>query len=663
MENKKRIEFLVKILNEANHNYYVNDNPTITDQEYDKYLRELTVLESKYPEYIMDDSPTRKVGGEVIEKFAKIKHKLPMLSLANLFNEDEVRDFDKKICKEGINPDYVCELKIDGLSVSLIYEKGILKSGATRGDGTVGEDITHNVKTIKDIPHKLTKAIDIEVRGEIYMDKITLNCLNKERQANNLPLLQNTRNAAAGSIRQLDSKITKERNLRNFIYHLPNPSDYNIKTHYESLEFMKELGFVTNPNNKLVDDVKGLVEFINNAEKLRKTLPYDIDGVVIKVNELSDQRLLGSTSKYPKWATAYKFPAEEVLTTLEDVIYTVGRTGQITPNAVLSPAIVAGSTIRRATLHNIDYINSLGLRIGDTVAIRKAGDVIPEVAYPVVERRLGTEKVINMITKCPICDTELIKIEGQVDFYCPNDNCNARKIEGLIHFCSRNAMNIEGLGEEIVETFYNYGFLKNIVDIYNIKNYKEELIELEGFGNKSVTKLIEAIENSKQNSLERLLFGLGIPGIGLKTATMLSSIYQNIDNLINASYEELMNIYDIGEILAKNIVNYFSNIQNIELINKLKAININMNYLGEEKKENELITGKKFVITGTLSFATRDEIKKFIEMYNGFVIDSVSKKTDVLILGENPGSKYEKAIKLNIEIWNEEKIKSIMEEL
>jgi len=661
MDPKTRIEELVKILNEANYNYYVLDNPTITDQEYDKYLREIISLEEKYPEYVLIDSPTKRVGGEVLDKFSKITHKIPMLSLGNVFNEEEVRDFDNKIKKTGINPEYVCELKIDGLSVSLLYENGILKSGATRGDGVVGEDITHNVKTIKVIPLKLNKEIDIEVRGEIYMEKETLTKINEERTLQGLTQLQNVRNAAAGSVRQLDSKVAAKRNLNNFIYHLPNPSDYNINKHSDALDFMKNLGFKINNVNKVCKNIEEVINFINEWTEKRNTLPYEIDGVVIKVNNINEQQELGFTAKYPKWATAYKFPANDVLTKLTDIIFTVGRTGKITPNAVLEPVLVMGSTISRATLHNEDFVNNLGIKIGDTVEIHKAGDVIPEVKSALLERRTGIEKDFKMISECPICNSKLIKKDGQVDYYCPNSLCPARGIESLIHFASRDAMNIDGLGDEIIEHFYNEGFLKEVTDFYHLDEHKEEILLLEGYGQKSYNNMIEAIENSKNNSLDKLLFGLGIPGIGSKTAKLLAEYYGNIDNLMNASVEELLTIKDIGDILAQSIYEYFKN--NKDLINRLKMLDINMNYLGIKKKVNEHITNKKFVMTGTISFMGRDEIKKIIEEYRGTFSDSVSKKTDVVIVGENPGSKYTKAKDLEITIWNEEMFKNVIDNL
>ncbi len=649
---------LIKIINEADYNYHTLDNPTITDQEYDSYLRELYEIEEKNPDIVRDDSPSQRAGGKVLSEFNKITHKIPMLSLSNVFNEEEIRLFDSRIRKEGIIPKYVCELKIDGLSVSLRYEKGKLVSAATRGDGITGEDITNNVKTIKTIPLMLNKEIDIEVRGEIYISKKMFNEVNKTRREKGLEEFQNCRNLAAGSIRQLDSSVAASRKLDSWIYHLPNPSDYGIKTHYDALMFMKDLGFKVNPNNKLVNNIDELLDFIDTKSRERDNLPYDIDGIVIKLNNISDQKIMGFTAKYPKWATAYKFPAKVVLTKLKDIIFTVGRTGQITPNAVLDPVLVQGSTIRRATLHNEDYVKEKDLKIGDTVSIRKAGDVIPEVIESIKERRSGEEKDFVMITNCPICGSKLIKKEGQVDYYCTNLKCDARNIEKLIHFVDRHAMNITGLGERIIEDFYNMGFIRNIVDIYNLKSHREDLIELEGFGNKSVDNLLLAIENSKNNSLERLIFALGIEQVGEKTAKVLAKKYETLDNLMNAKLEELIEINDVGEIIAKSIVEFFNNEENIRTIDLLKKIGINILFKGEKTKEKEDFLNKTFVVTGTLNNYSRDEIKEKIENFGGKTSESVSKKTDVVIVGENPGSKYDKALKLGIEIWNEEELVS-----
>ena len=652
-----RMNELIDIVNEADYNYHTLDNPTITDQEYDKYLRELIEIEEAHPEWIREDSPTQHAGGKIIEGFEKVQHKIPMMSLSDVFSESELINFDEKIKKEGINPEYMCELKIDGLSVSLLYEKGRLVRGATRGDGTTGEDITHNVKTIKVIPLKLKEPVDIEVRGEIFMNKKTLEEINEKRKLKGEPLLQNCRNAAAGSIRQLDSKIAASRKLDNFIYHLPDPEDYGLTTHSEAIEYMRKLGFKINPNNRLVKNINEVIEFINEKGQLRPSLPYDIDGVVVKVNSIPQQKKLGYTAKYPKWATAYKFPAEEVLTKLTDIIFTVGRTGQITPNAVLDPVIVAGSTISRATLHNEDYVLEKDLKIGDIVSIRKAGDVIPEVVERKLERRTGKEKDFVMITNCPMCDTPLVKKEGQVDYYCPNNKCPARHIEGLIHFASRDAMNIDGLGDRIMEDFYNFGFIGNIADIYSLKDHEKDLIRLEGFGDKSVSNLLEAIEKSKENSLERLIFALGIPHVGAKTAKILAQNFTTMDKLIEASEEELTNIDDIGGIIAKSIINYFQDNHNMSIVEELKDLGLNMKYLGKAIEKDDNFYGKTFVLTGSLELFTRDEAKELIESLGGKTVDSVSKKTSVVIVGSNPGSKYTKAQSLNIPIWTEEEFK------
>lgn len=661
---KERIDYLRELINNANYEYYVLDHPTITDQEFDKYLRELEVLEQENPEFDSPSSPTKKVGGEVIDRFKKVKHKIPMLSLPDVFSMEEIQDFNKRIEKENVEPTYICEYKIDGLSVSLHYKKGNLVFAATRGDGIIGEDITHNVRTIKSVPLTLKQPIDIEIRGEIYMPKQVLMELNEKRAKDHLPLLQNVRNAAAGSIRQLDSKIAAERKLNTWIYHLPNPEDYGIQTHEDALKFMKELGFKVNEKaNKKVTGIEEIERYIEEASKKRPELPYEIDGIVIKVNRLDSQKKLGFTSKYPKWAIAYKFPAEEVLTCLKDIIFTVGRTGRITPNAVLDPVIIMGSTVKRATLHNEDYVKTKDLRIGDTVSIRKAGDVIPEVVLAKLERRTGNEKKFEMITNCPICGSKLEKKKDQVDHYCMNLFCPAKKVEGLIHYCSRKAMNIDGLGDEIMEDLFNLGFVKTIPDIYALKNYRKDLIELEGYGNKSVDNLISAIEDSKGNSLERLLFGLGISGIGDKTALLLVKIFKNMDNMIQASYDDFKNIRDIGPTLAQNLYDYFHNEDNIALINELKKLGINMKFLGEAETHHNLISGKRFVLTGTLFFMDRDSLSAILESYGGMTSSSVSKKTDVVIVGEKPGSKYDKAKELNIEIWDESKIKSIVDEL
>ena len=649
-----RMNELIEILNQANYNYYVLDHPTITDQEYDKYLRELIKLEEKHPELKREDSPTSRVGGTVIDTFNKIVHEVPMMSLSNVFNESEIVAFDERIRKEIKNPNYVTELKIDGLSVSLLYEKGKLVRGATRGDGVTGEDITHNVKTIKSIPLSLTRPLDIEVRGEIYMSKKSFEDLNEKRVQKGEEPFANPRNAAAGSVRQLDSSVAASRNLDAFLYHIPEPEKYDIHSQEQALNFMKELGFVVNPNIRVVHNLTELLDFTNYWTEHRNDLPYEIDGIVIKLNDLEGQKRLGYTAKYPKWATAYKFPATLALTKLKDIKFTVGRTGQVTPNAILEPVILMGSTISKTTLHNEDYVKERDIRIGDTVAIKKAGDVIPEVVKVIEERRTGDEIPFVMTTECPICHSKLVRKETEAAYYCVNEHCDAKRMEGLIHFVSRNAMNIEGFGDRIIEDFYNMGYLKNIVDFYELYQYKEELMELEGFGEKKIQNLLDSIEQSKESSLERLLFALGIRYVGSKTAKILAQQFKNIDHLMQQDFASLRSIKDIGDVIAKSIVTYFKQDKNLEIIQGLKDHGINMKYLGTEINEETEFTGKTFVLTGSLEHTTREGAKALIESLGGNVTGSVSKKTDVVVVGANPGSKYTKAQSLNIPVWQEQ---------
>ncbi|MBQ6547011.1 MAG: NAD-dependent DNA ligase LigA [Bacilli bacterium] len=656
MSVKQRMDEIEKLLNKYNYEYYVLDKPSVEDSEYDRLMQELLSLEEQYPELKSNTSPTSRVGSEVVTAFEKIVHQRPMLSLGNVFNEDEIVKFDERIKKEGFNPEYVCELKIDGLAISLIYENGKLVRGVTRGDGRIGENITSNVKTIHSIPLTLSKNIDIEVRGEIYIDKKEFVRINEERKKAGLDLFQNCRNLASGSVRQLDSKVTAERKLNNFIYHLPNPLDYNINTHSDALKFMSDLGFRVNPKYKICKDINEVIAYINEATEYRKDLPYDIDGVVIKVNDIRMQEELGFTARSPKWATAYKFPAEKVTTKLVDIKFTVGRTGKITPNAMLEPVRVAGSTIRKATLHNEDYIINKDIRIGDIVVIQKAGDVIPEVVKPDLDRRVEVLPKFTMIDKCPVCGTALIRKEDEANHYCPNSKCDARNAQKLIHFVSRKAMNIDGLGERIIEDYYNFGYLTDIPSIYNLKKYKNELQSLEGFGEKSVENLLTAIEESKKNSLEKLLFGLGIRHFGEKNAAIIAKKYRTMDNVKNATYEDLVATSDIGDIMAKSIIDYFKDENNLKMLDTLKSLGINMDYLGSEVTLDERFANKKFVLTGTISAMSRDQLKEIITNRGGNVTGSVSEKTDVVIVGESPGSKYDKAIELGIEIWNEEEL-------
>ena len=658
MDNiKLRMDELIDIINEASIKYYVDDNPSITDQEYDDYYNELLKLEEKYPDLKRSDSPTLRVGGKVVDKFEKVTHESPMLSFDDIFNEDEIVLFDERIKKTCPNATYTLEPKMDGLSGSLLYEKGVLKRAATRGDGLIGENITHNVETIKSVPLRLNKELDIEVRGEIYMSKASFEKCNKEKEKRGENLFANPRNAAAGSVRQLDSKIAAKRNLDFMAYFIPNPDKYGIKTQSESLAFLKKLGFKTNYNlNGLAKNINDIINYIDDLGNKRSNLPFEIDGVVLKVNSLEDEAKLGFTERVPRWGIAYKFPAEEVLTTLKEIKFTVGRTGKITPNALFSPVHVAGSIISKATLHNEDYCLDKDVRVGDVISIRKAGDVIPEVVEVKKERRTGKEVPFKMIENCPMCASKLVKEDA--NYFCKNDLCPARKMEGLIHFASRNTMNIDGLGERIIEDFYNMGFIKSISDIYLLSNHKEDLIELEGFGEKSVNNLLESIENSKNNSLEKVLFALGIRHVGKKTAKILAKRYKNIDNIINVNIDELTNVNDIGEIIAKSVKTYFDDPLNLKLIEDLKKLGLNFEYKNDSS--DDTLSGMTFVLTGTLEKYKREELTKILEDKGAKVTSSVTKKTTGVIVGDKPGSKYDKALKLDVKIYKEEDVLNII---
>ena len=653
MDIKKRIDTLINEINKASYEYYALDNPSLSDQEYDDKYNELLRLEEKYPELKRDDSPTNRVGGEAIDKFTKVTHNTPMLSFDDIFNSEEIESFDERIKKTIKNPEYTLEPKMDGLSGSLIYENGVLVRAATRGDGVTGEDITINVKTIKSVPLHLSKKIDIEVRGEIYMSKLSFERANIERRTNGEKEFANPRNAAAGSVRQLDSKITAKRDLDFMAYFIPNPEKYDIKTQKESLDFLRELGFKTNYElNSLAKNAKEIEKYIEDLGSKRESLPYDIDGVVIKVNSLTDEEELGITSRVPRWGIAYKFPAVEVLTKLNEIVFTVGRTGKITPNAYFDTVHVDGSLVSKATLHNEDYCIEKDIRVGDIISIRKAGDVIPEVVEVKLDRRDKDLEPFKMIDKCPICNTKLIKKDA--NHFCPNEKCPARNIEKLIHYASRDAMNFDGFGERIIEDFYNMGYINNFSDFYDLGKYKDELMTLEGFGEKSINNLLEAIENSKQNSLERLIYALGIRYVGKKTAKIFAYMFNTLDKFMASDYETLKNINEIGEVIAKSVVDYFSDENNLKEINKLRELGINFKYLGNKiDTSNENISGKTFVITGTLS-KSRDYYKEILESLGGNVTGSVTKKTDYVLLGENPGSKYDKAKELNIAIINED---------
>ena len=660
MTVKERIDEIRQLLEKYNYEYYVLDNPSVSDAEYDRLMQELIMLENEHPEYQSPLSPSQRVGGLVQEEFAKVPHKRMMLSLANAFNEDDLRDFDKKV-RETTGLDqvtYMAEMKIDGLGMSLVY-RGDLQYALTRGDGMTGEDVTANVITIKSIPTHIKTSEDFEIRGEVFMPKKSLERLNKERKENGEDLLANARNAAAGSIRQQDSAIAASRGLDAFWYYFVNAKDFGIRYHSEALKMADELGFKTNPERRLCKGIDEVLKYIDEYTLKRPNLAYDIDGIVIKVDDMSLYDKLGYTAKTPRWAIAYKFPPEEVTTKLLDIIFTVGRTGKITPNAVLSPVRVSGSVVQRATLHNEDFIKDKDLKIGDMVIIRKAGDVIPEVVGPVINKRTGKEIPFEMITNCPVCGLPLIRKDAM--HFCVNPHCDARKIESIIHFASRDAMDIEGLGERVAEQFFNQGFFRSINEIYRLYEHREEIIALDGWQSKSVDNLINAIEKSKENSLEKVLFGLGIKEVGAKMAKTLARKYQNIDNLINASEEELLEIPDVGPIVASSIRNYFTDERNIALINALKEEKVNFTYLGTTTTAaNSYFSGKTVVLTGTLSKYGRKEATEILENLGAKVTGSVSKATDVVIAGVEAGSKLDKARALNIVVLSEEEFLSLL---
>lgn len=661
LEAKKRHQELVEILEKYSYEYYVLDNPSVSDAEYDDKLSELENLEKLFPELITRNSPTQRIIGQVLTGFNKIHHKYQMLSLGDVFNLEELRIWDRKLC-ENLNVKnvaYNAEMKIDGLAMSLVYENGELLYCATRGDGTTGEDVTTNVLTIPSIPTHIKIKERVEIRGEVYMPKASFIELNKARKEAGEPLFANARNAAAGSIRNLDSNVAKSRKLDAWWYYLEEPEKFNVKTQAEALDFIESLGFKVNPERKVLSNFEEINKYVEEYNKKRNSLPYDIDGIVLKVNDLSLHEEIGYTAKTPKWAIAYKFPPEEVITKLKDIIYTVGRTGKITPNAVLEPVKVAGSTVQRATLHNEDFIKQKDLMVGDYVILRKAGDIIPEVVTPVYARRDGTQVPFKMITHCPDCGSELVKIEAM--HFCLNKNCPSRKIESLIHFASKDAMDIEGMGDKVCEQFFAEKFIQSIPDIYRLANFKENIIQIEGWSYKSTESLLEAIENSKKKSLEKLLFGLGIKEVGEKMAKVLARFYKNIDRLMNESEENLLKISDIGEVCAASIYKYFHDEENIKLIEELKQLGLNMNYLGSETiNENNYFYNKKIVLTGTLSKYGRKEATEILENLGAHVSSSVSKVTDLVIYGEEAGSKLDKANKLNVRVMNEEEFLDIL---
>ncbi|EDK4068629.1 NAD-dependent DNA ligase LigA [Listeria monocytogenes] len=657
MADKKRYEELINILDQYSYDYYVIDNPTVEDAEYDQKMQELLKIEEAHPEWVTPESPSKRVGGEVLEGFKKVAHDTPMLSLANAFNQEDLADFDRRIRdKVGDDIAYMCELKIDGLAVSLQYENGKYKQGATRGDGTIGEDITANLRTIRSIPMKLQKEYSIEVRGEAFMPKRSFQKLNEIREEEGQMLFANPRNAAAGSLRQLDTKIAASRNLDIFLYAVADFGEMGVETHSAGLDMLETLGLKVNKERRLCNSLEEVYAYIDEWTEKRAGLAYDIDGIVLKLNNLEQQRQMGTTVKSPRWSIAYKFPAEEVPTKLLDIELNVGRTGVVTPTAVLEPVRVAGTTVSRASLHNEDLITEKDIRIGDTVLIKKAGDIIPEVIKSITEERSGSEKPFHMPKKCPTCDSELVRLEEEVALRCINPKCPAQIKEGLIHFVSRNAMNIDGLGEKVIIQLFSQHLIKDVADLFFLS--KEKLLELERMGEKSVTNLLASIEASKQNSLEKLLFGLGIRHVGAKAAKSLAIHFDTMDNLKVADKETLTSINDIGQKMADSIVTYFANEEVHDLLEELKRAGVNMTYTGpklEDMSEEELVfAGKTVVLTGKLGKLTRNDAKALIESLGGNVSGSVSKKTDVVVAGSDAGSKLAKAEELAIPIWSEE---------
>ncbi|MCM8910464.1 NAD-dependent DNA ligase LigA [Listeria monocytogenes] len=657
MADKKRYEELINILDQYSYDYYVIDNPTVEDAEYDQKMQELLKIEEAHPEWVTPESPSKRVGGEVLEGFKKVAHDTPMLSLANAFNQEDLADFDRRIRdKVGDDIAYMCELKIDGLAVSLQYENGKYKQGATRGDGTIGEDITANLRTIRSIPMKLQKDYSIEVRGEAFMPKRSFQKLNEIREEEGQMLFANPRNAAAGSLRQLDTKIAASRNLDIFLYAVADFGEMGVETHSAGLDMLETLGLKVNKERRLCNSLEEVYAYIEEWTEKRAGLAYDIDGIVLKLNNLEQQRQMGNTVKSPRWSIAYKFPAEEVPTKLLDIELNVGRTGVITPTAVLEPVRVAGTTVSRASLHNEDLITEKDIRIGDTVLIKKAGDIIPEVIKSITEKRSGSEEPFHMPKNCPACDSELVRLEEEVALRCINPKCPAQIKEGLIHFVSRNAMNIDGLGEKVIIQLFSQHLIKDVADLFFLS--KEKLLELERMGEKSVTNLLASIQASKQNSLEKLLFGLGIRHVGAKAAKSLAIHFDTMDNLKVADKETLTSINDIGEKMADSIVTYFANEEVHDLLEELKRAGVNMTYTGpklEDMSEEELVfAGKTVVLTGKLEKLTRNDAKALIESLGGNVSGSVSKKTDVVVASSDAGSKLAKAEELAIPIWSEE---------
>ena len=655
MDIKTKIKELRDQINAANQAYHTLDKPFISDAAYDLLIQELIELEVMYPEYDDPSSPTKKIGGQILDKFEKVTHTTPMMSLSNVFNREELFKFVERV-EEVVTSDYVVELKIDGLAVTLRYEEGILIQAATRGNGTIGEDITHNVKTIKSIPLRLSQPISIEVRGEIFMPHKSFIKLNQTREKNNEALFANPRNAAAGTMRQLDSQIVAQRELDAFIYTIVDPLQY-VSTHFEALNYLKILGFKVNPYAIIAKDKNSVYQAIESFDELRHTLPYDTDGAVIKVNTYNKYDVIGFTAKSPKWATAFKFQAEIAETTIKSITFQVGRTGVITPVAELDPVVVSGTTVSRATLHNEDYIKLKDIRINDQVRIHKAGEIIPEVIDVVISQR-SNQQPFEMIQVCPICQTPLRRLEGEADHYCLNELCDAKMVGQMIHFASRVAMDIDGLGEKVIETLYEKGFIKTITDIYELSNHQEAIETLPGFGPKKVEKLLDAIEQSKSQPFHKVLFGLGIKHIGAKVSKIITQHFQSIENMYQASLEDIQNIHEIGPEIANSLFSTLKKPDYIEMIRYLKSVGLNFENVQKNIKAHAF-NGKTFVLTGKLENYSRDQASDIIESLGGKVTSSVSKQTDYVLAGSDAGSKLKKADALGIKILDEATFKDM----
>lgn len=652
MDPKKRIEELVSKLNEYNEEYYKYNAPSVSDFEYDALLRELSELEAKYPEFVLDNSPTRHVGDDNEGDLEQIEYDVPMLSLANAFSKEEMFEFDARVRSFGVMPTYTCELKIDGIASSSHFRKGTFILGATRGNGAVGENITSNMLTIKSLPKSLTKKVDVEVRGEVYMKKSVFDELNRIRENNGEEPFKNPRNAAGGSLKQLDSSITEKRKLDLFAYTLVNAQNYNVNSQIEALDYIKSLGFEVNSHYAHCKNIDEVIDYIEKWKESRKKLDYETDGVVIKVNEFAFQTIIGSTAKSPRWAIAYKFPALEVETKLLDIKFTVGRTGNITPNAILEPVMIAGSLVQRATLNNEDFVTSKDIRIGDIVSVRKAGEIIPEVVKVNLEKREKDYPKFKMIDLCPVCGSKLVREKDEAVHYCLNQNCDGRKKANIIYFASKVAMDIETLGEKVVSLLYDLGFLNKITDIYRLKDHRDELIKLEGFGEKSIDVLLENIEKSKNNPLNRIITSLGIRFVGSKVSKNLCKKFNSLDDFLNANIDDYLAIKDIGLSTSQSLVKYFW--ENKDLINELMSLGINPKVEIDNTNHKDEFVGKTFVLTGKLETLTREQATKIIEDFGGSVSSSVSSKTSYVLLGKDPGSKYDKAIKLKVSIITEE---------